>query len=142
MTYEVHGSDGLKLATSSVRHARRMCDGLMVSDARARVLRDGVVVYDPRDTRPKTAADPSADAVAIILRHAQNRCNTAGVPDIAIRPVVRGSSVEWWASIDVLTPTGSVEWMAASKGAKTADGALRQLAREIVTERRAEALCP
>ena len=137
--YEIHGTDGLLTTADDIRRARAHCNGAALNDSRARVLRGGVVVYDPRETKAPSPRSDDADAVESILRHAALRCEIAGTPDIAIRPVVRGGRVEWWASVDVLTTAGAVEWWPASKGAKTPDGALRQLAREIIVERRAEA---
>lgn len=136
--YEIHGTTGLVTTARDIRRARAHCGTLALTDTRARVLRGDVVVYDPRAPKTPRRSD-DADAVEAILRHASLRCEIVGTPDIAIRPVVRGGRVEWWASVDVLTPTGAVEWCCAAKGAKTPDGALRQLAREIIAERRAEA---
>jgi len=138
MTYEIHGTNGLLTTAGDIRRARLHCNAAMLTDARARVLRDGEVVYDPRAPKP-APRDATAEAVEFILRRASARCDMPGTPDIAVRPLVRGGAVEWWAAVDVLTPAGAVEWWAASKGAKTPDGALRQLAREIAAERRAEA---
>lgn len=79
----------------------------------------------------------TAETIEFLLRHADVHCQINGTRDIAIRPVVRAGCVEWWASIDVLTASGSREWYPCSKGAKTPEGALSALAREVVAERRA-----
>ena len=136
--YEIHGTDGLLTTAGDIRRARAHCNAAAMTDPRARVLRGDTIVYDPR--APKAPArSENADIVEAILRHADLRCEMEGKPDITIRPTVRAGSVEWWASAAVLTPAGSIERWPASKGAKTPDGALRQLAREITAERLAEA---
>jgi hypothetical protein len=133
--YEIHGSTGILTTARDIRRARKLCDSAMLTDPKARVMKDGDVVYDPRAPRA-ARRDPTVDAVEFLMRHAENRpLSMSGMPGIAVRPVVSGRAVMWWASIDVLTPTGSVEWWGASKGAKTPEGAFRQLVREVIEER-------
>lgn len=136
--YEIHGTDGLLTTAGDIRRARAHCNAAAMTDPRARVLRGDAVVYDPRVPKAPARSE-DADIIEAILRHADLRCEMEGKPDIAIRPAAHAGRVEWWASVDVLTPAGSIEWWPATKGAKTPTGALRQLAREITAERRAEA---
>ena len=88
-TYEIHGTNGLLTTANDIRRARAHCNAAALSDPRARVLRGGSVVYDPRETKAPTRSD-DADTIEAVLRHAALRCEIAGTPDIAIRPVVRG----------------------------------------------------
>lgn len=79
----------------------------------------------------------TAEAIATILRHSEIHCPIHGTVEIAVRPILSDATLTWFASVDVVMSNGVVPWWPCTRGAKTADGAIAALAKEIIAERKA-----